>query len=220
MLRPIDTGSACRGQVLGQCSRSSPGTGCVGLASPPARSVAAGEAGRTGTALSGWRRSGVGRRARCADGGAPIRGRPCDAGSGASARCWNWRPPAWWAASRLSAGGGGPRPRRGGACVGHHLSGPVQCSPAQDACATPSVARGLGRSSPPATPASPPRRNSACHGGRSACGSEGTVKLQAQLPHHCPPQGFPGPPCPSPENRTRGGRRRQWAGGTPRQQER
>ena len=42
----------------------------------------------------------------------------------------------------------------------------------------------------------------------------------AALPHHCPPQGFPGLPCPSPENRTRGGRRRQWAGGTPRQQER
>ena len=45
MLRPIDTGSACGGQVLGQCSRSSPGTGWVGLASPPARSVAAGDAG-------------------------------------------------------------------------------------------------------------------------------------------------------------------------------
>ena len=39
--------------TLTQGSRSSPGTGWVGLASPPARSVAAGEARWTGTALSG-----------------------------------------------------------------------------------------------------------------------------------------------------------------------
>ena len=109
---PACSGRSTRGppssrQVLGQGSRSSPGTGWVGLASPPARSVAAGDAGWTGTALSGWRRIGVGRRARCADGCARFRGRPCDAGCpGRRPGCWSWRPPAWWAASRLSAGGG------------------------------------------------------------------------------------------------------------------
>jgi hypothetical protein len=46
----------------------------------------------------------------------------------------------------------------------------------------------------------PPLRRpgvSACHGGRSASGSNGTVKFvskKPQLPHHCPPQGFPGQP--------------------------
>ena len=42
----------------------------------------------------------------------------------------------------------------------------------------------------------------------------------AALPHHCRPQGFPRPPCPSPENRTRGGGRRHGASDTPRQRER
>ena len=72
-------------------------------------------------------------------------------------------------------------------------------------------------------PLQPPLRRpgaSACHGGRSAFGSDGTVKLQAQLPHHCRPQGFPRPPCPSPRNRTRGGGRRHRASDTPRQRER
>ena len=96
MLRPIDTRSSSR-QVLGQGSRSSPGTGWVGLESPRARSVAADEAGRTGTALSGWQRVSVGRRARCADGCARFRGRPCDAGcQGRRPGCWSWQPPAWW----------------------------------------------------------------------------------------------------------------------------
>ena len=72
-------------------------------------------------------------------------------------------------------------------------------------------------------PLQPPLRRpgaSACHGGRSAFGSDGTVKLQAQLPHHCHPRGFPRPPCPSPRNRTRGGGRRHRASDTPRQRER
>ena len=42
----------------------------------------------------------------------------------------------------------------------------------------------------------------------------------AALPHHCRPQGFPRPPCPSPGNRTRGGGRRHGASDTPRQRER
>ncbi len=52
---------------------------------------------------AGWRWS---RRARCRNGWR-VRGRPCDAGClGHRPGCWNWRPPAWWAASRLGAGGG------------------------------------------------------------------------------------------------------------------
>ena len=133
------------------------------------------------------------------------RGRPCDAGvsRGVGQGCWSWQPPAWWQRHGWVRAAGGPRSRRGGACGGRHLSVPVQGSPAQDACATP-----LGRARfgtvvhPPAAPASPPRRNSACHGGRSACGSEGHREVtSATSAPTCPPQGFPGPPCPSPENR-------------------
>ena len=66
----------------------------------------------------------------------------------------------------------------------------------------PRLMRVLGRAPPAATPASPSRRARACHNGRSASGSDGTVKLQEQLPHHCRPQGVQPSACPPWSNRT------------------
>jgi hypothetical protein len=182
----------------------------VGLVGIPGGQPAADNAGWMGTALSGstasWR---GGRRPRGAD-GRKSDGTPSMQGFAAAARCWNWQPPAWWAASRLESGRRVRGQGRAGSGDGHPLCVAVQASPAQNACVTPSVARGLGQASDPATPASPPRRKRACHGGRNACGSGGTVKLRqasAQLPHHCPPQGcagsaLPGLRKPHPRGRT------------------
>ena len=144
----------------------------------------------------------------CAD-GARQRGRPCDAGVCGVGQVLKSATASMVGSVTALMRAAGPRSGWGGAWDGRHLSVPVQGSPAQDACVTPSVARGLGRASDPATPASPPRRKRACHGGRSACGSGGTVKLRQSKRATSAPtatlRGFRDQPCPTSENRTRGG---------------
>jgi hypothetical protein len=128
-----------RGQVLGQGSCSSPGTGWVGLAAPPGAHVAAGDAGWMGTALSGRRRIGVGSDALGVCGRARRRGRPCDAGVcgvGQGAEIGNRQHGGQRHGS--DAGGGGPRSGWGGAW-------------------TAAISLSLSRVHRHRTPASPPR---------------------------------------------------------------
>ena len=217
MLWLIDTRSSRVGPGSGTGFAFVAGLRAVSEASRPARSVAADDARWTGTALSGCRRIGAGRRARCVDESAPIRGRPAMRGFGASARVLEL------ATAGLVGGHGWVR------AAGVRGQGGAELAAASLSLSCPGFT-GSGRLRHPLGRARFGTGVSPCNP-RFAAQAQARLSWRAKrlrfgghrvaaLPHHCPPQGFPGPPCPSPENRTRGGRRRQWAGGTPRQQER
>ena len=131
-------------------------------------------------------------------------------------------PPSMWAASKPKRVRSA-RSLRIAELVGHHLSPAIRGSPA--VCPRhPLGCCGLGRASSPTTPASPPRRTSACHGGAKRLRFGRHREVAPRKGHNFRTtavlRGFRDQTCPSLENRTEGEDAGIGPAELPRQQER